>query len=96
MNTKSKTKSQSQLNTKLKLTNEIEVNIDFDDASSEWHKNKKSIGNSQYKYICTILKKGTTNKSEICNKVCYKNTETCWIHRKFLSHLTNSHTKIVS
>ena len=83
--------------TKIQLTNKqnLEINIDFDDASKEWHKNKKSIGNSQYKYICSIV---TTNKSQICNKVCYKNTETCWIHRNFLSltHLTNGHTKIVS
>ena len=59
------------------IANQIAVNIDFDDASKEWHKNKKSIGNSQYKYICTII----TNKSQICNKICYKNIETCWIHR---------------
>lgn len=70
MNTRSKSK------TIVNLTNQLEVNIDFDDASKEWHKNKKSIGNSQYKYICTI------SKNQICNKVCYKNSETCWIHRK--------------
>ena len=28
-----------------------EVNIDFDEASREWKKNKKSIGNGEYKYI---------------------------------------------
>jgi hypothetical protein len=60
-----------------KMANQIAVNIDFDDASKEWHKNKKSIGNSQYKYICVII----TNKNQICNKVCYKNNETCWNHR---------------
>jgi len=84
------------MNTKEQLTN----NIDFDDASKEWHKNKKSIGNSQYKYICTVLRNGirnnTTNKNQICNKVCYKNTETCWNHRNFLTQLTNSHAEIVS
>lgn len=84
------TRSKSQLTNQ---KNQLEVNIDFDDASKEWHKNKKSIGNSQYKYICSIV---TTNKSQICNKVCYKNTETCWIHRKFLSHLTDCHSEIVS
>ena len=76
------------MNTKIQLTN----HIDFDDASKEWHKNKKSTGNSQYKYICTVLK----NKNQICNKVCYKNSETCWIHRNFLTQLTNSHAEIVS
>jgi len=65
MNTK--IKSQGRSKTIVKLTN----NIDFDDASKEWHKNKKSIGNSQYKYICTVLRNETTNKNQICNKVCY-------------------------
>ena len=33
---------------------EFEVNIDFNEASREWKKNKISIGNGQYKYktIC--------------------------------------------
>ena len=66
MNTRSKTK-----------VKEFEVNIDFDDASKEWHKNKKSIGNSQYKYICQIQ----TNKKGICNKVCHQGSDKCWIHR---------------
>ena len=69
-----------------KLTKSIlEVNIDFDDASSEWNKNKRSIGNGHYKYICPII----TNKSsdtkiqcnKVCNKVCYKDNDKCWIHR---------------
>jgi hypothetical protein len=69
MNTRSKTKTK---------TKEFEVNIDFDDASKEWHKNKKSIGNSQYKYVCQIQ----TNKKKICNNVCHKGSDKCWIHRK--------------
>ena len=31
---------------------EFEVNIDFDEASEAWRKNKKSIGNGHYKYVC--------------------------------------------
>ena len=89
MNTKIKSQGRSKLTNQM---NQLEVNIDFDDASKEWHKNKKSIGNSQYKYICTVLR----NKNQICNKVCYKNSETCWIHRNFLSHLTNGHSEIIS
>ena len=71
--------SRSKVQYKLtkQMANQIAVNIDFDDASKEWHKNKKSIGNSQYKYICSII----TNKGKKCNKACYKNSETCWIHR---------------
>ena len=55
----------------------LEVNIDFDDSSKEWHKNKKLIGNSQYKYICQIQ----TNKKGICNNICYQGSDKCWIHR---------------
>jgi hypothetical protein len=74
MNTRSKTKV--KVITK-PLAKEFEVNIDFDDASKEWHKNKKSIGNSQYKYICQIQ----TNKKGICNNVCHQGSDKCWIHR---------------
>lgn len=81
MNTRSKTRIQltnqgiSEPLTKAK--HELEVNIDFDDASKEWHKNKKSIGNGQYNYICKIQ----TNKKGKCNNVCYQGTDKCWIHR---------------
>ena len=73
MNTRSKTKVCAKANVII----EFEVNIDFDDASKEWHKNKKSIGNSQYKYICQIQ----TNKKGVCNNVCYQGSDKCWIHR---------------
>ena len=79
MNTRSKSKTIVKLTNRI---NQLEVNIDFDDASKEWHKNKKSIGNSQYKYICTVI---MSKKDQICNKVCYKNTDKCWIHRNYLT-----------
>jgi len=73
-----------QTRSKTKLTNQgllvkksiLEVNIDFNDAIIEWNKNKKSIGNGHYKYICT-------NKSQtgVCGKACYKDKDKCWIHR---------------
>ena len=70
-------------------SNQFAVNIDFDEASAEWHKNKKSIGNSQYKYICRVTtnknknKNNTNNKIQttICERVCYKGSDKCWIHR---------------
>lgn len=80
MNTRSKTRSQLtkiEPPLELKLKPELEVNIDFDDASKEWHKNKKSIGNGHYKYICQIQ----TNKKGKCNNVCYQGSDKCWIHR---------------
>ena len=79
MNTRSKTKLTKQLKP---LEHLFEVNIDFDDASKEWHKNKKAIGNSQYKYICSVVtNKNSKNKETMCNKVCYQTLDKCWIHR---------------
>jgi hypothetical protein len=57
---------------------ELEVNIDFDEASKAWHANKKSIGNSHYKYICEV----STKSGKQCGKVCYKCESYCWSHRK--------------
>ena len=53
-----------------------DVNIDFDGASDAWKANKKSIGNGQYKYICTNIKNGV-----VCGKNCYKDLHYCWQHR---------------
>ena len=55
-----------------KQIQQFENNIDFDSAIMVWRKNKKSIGNGSYKYIC---------EREMCNRSCYKLTEYCWIHR---------------
>ena len=59
-------------------TNTLEVSIDFDEAIKEWRSNKKSIGNGHYTYICQVI---TIGKNKICEKSCYKGTNTCWIHR---------------
>ena len=58
-----------------------EVDIDFDAASAAWKSNKKSIGNGSYKYVCSVSKNGTK-----CDKVCYKNTDCCWAHRKSVTN----------
>jgi hypothetical protein len=55
-----------------------EVKIDFDEASREWNKNKKSIGNGSYKYICIVEKNNV-----LCGVKCYKNLSYCWQHRNF-------------
>ncbi len=65
----------------LNLPNQLyTVNINFDEASDEWHANKKRVGHN-YVYICnqTIIKTG--NK---CGKVCYKDGLTCFIHKNRL------------
>jgi hypothetical protein len=51
--------------------------IDFDEASKEWHANKKKVDQC-YKYICRANIGNTKRK---CNKVCYKTSEYCYVHR---------------
>ena len=70
MKTRSQTKQQKQ--------QLYEVNIDFDGASEAWKKNKKSVGNGCYKYICVAEKNGTT-----CGSKCYKDLSYCWQHRNY-------------
>ena len=53
-----------------------EVNIDFDEAMSEWQANKKSIGNSSYKYVCQ--KVGITGK--MCRSKCLAGQHYCSKH----------------
>lgn len=79
--TRSKTVNKKQLTNQPKedmSKNTLEVNIDFDEAIKEWRSNKKSIGNGHYKYVCQVI---TVNKNKICERSCYKETNTCWIHR---------------
>ena len=57
--------------------NIISVNIDFDDTENEWRKNKCSIGNGAFKYICGAI----TKKGVRCNKSPSKNGK-CHIHYK--------------
>lgn len=56
MLTRSQSKKTNNLQNKtlektINVSIELEVNIDFDDSSREWRKNKRSIGNGQFKYI---------------------------------------------
>jgi hypothetical protein len=57
------------------LNSPLQVDINSDQAQYEWRKNKKSIGNGAFKYICgTITKKGNP---------CYNNPKyngKCYIH----------------
>jgi len=81
MLTRSKTINKKQLTNERNeeiSKNTLEVDIDFDEAIKEWRTNKKSIGNGHYKYICQVI---IVSKNKICEKSCYKGTNTCWIHR---------------
>ena len=59
------------------MTPIYEVNIDFDDASYEWNRNKKRVDQS-YVYICGV----TTKKGACCQNKRHKDSDFCYIHRK--------------
>ena len=53
------------------------VNIDFDEASREWNRNKKRVDQS-YVYICGAV----TKEGSYCQNKRYKNCNFCYVHRK--------------
>ena len=53
------------------------VNIDFDEASEAWNRNKKKVDQS-YVYICGKCTKNGT----YCQNKRYKNLDSCYVHRK--------------
>ena len=57
-----------------------EVNIDFDDASSAWRSNKKSIGGGCYKYIC----EAKTQTGNNCNRQVISGCAYCKTHSKLM------------
>ncbi len=58
------------------------VDINFDEASSEWHANKRRIGH-EYIYICLEpLQSNKVFDNKVCGKKCYQSGTTCFIHRK--------------
>jgi hypothetical protein len=75
MKTRSQTKAQTQRENTIQ--NLYLLNIDFDNASECWKKNKKYIGNGCYNYVCDY----TSNSNKICGKKCYKQLSFCYIHR---------------
>jgi hypothetical protein len=56
-----------------------DVKIDFDEARIEWNKNKTSMGNGTYQYICCAM----TKNEKICGRGV-KNAEMyCNIHKNY-------------
>jgi len=82
MKTRSQTKNETTTTTETKTIPETiqlyEVNIDFDESSEAWKANKKSIGNGNYKYICS--KRGKNNK--YCSIKCLPGENYCKSHLK--------------
>ena len=71
-----KTRSQTKYQ-----NNEIyEVDIDFDEASSAWKANKKSIGNGSYRYLCCKINKNNKN----CIAMCLPGVNYCKNHIKMI------------
>ena len=52
---------------------EYNVDIDFDEASTEWRRNKKQLTNGTFVYVCGI----TTKNGKPCQR--------CESHRRFHS-----------
>jgi hypothetical protein len=57
----------------------VESKVDFDEASTAWKLNKKSIGNGCYKYVCVKVKKN----GHQCKNYSLKNCEHCKFHSTF-------------
>lgn len=49
------------------LVDSVSLQIDFDDASIEWHMNKKVLPSGMYVYICGKVKKG----GKVCKRCCH-------------------------
>ena len=58
---------------------ELNVDIDFDAASTAWKLNKKSTGNGCYKYVCVKIKQN----GHQCKNDSLKNCEYCKFHSTF-------------
>jgi hypothetical protein len=57
---------------------EFNIDIDFDEASAAWMKNKRSIGYGSYKYCCTEF----TKSGEKCKNKPLQDSSFCHIHKK--------------
>ena len=63
---------------KLESKENIVFNIDFDDASKEWMKNKQKLSFGQYKYICCA----STKRNTPCRNPPYLDFNYCKMHNK--------------
>ena len=89
MRTRSSTKLYSELNSDFEskiieteykeIPALLTVDIDFDGASEAWKANKKSIGNSSYKYIC----QAKTVSGNCCKRESIRGNHFCKIHSTF-------------
>lgn len=63
-----------------------ESNIDFDEASLQWAKNKRKMPNGMYRYICI----GVFKNGKVCPRKPVANKNTCRIHadQEYVSQTT--------
>ncbi len=59
------------------MKSKYKVDIDFNEASMLWRKNKIDLGGGMFRYRCM----GITVKGEICKKRPGDN-DLCYLHRK--------------
>ena len=77
MNTRSQTKKNKEEKREEKENIVLYmVEIDFDEASEVWRKNKKSIGNGSYKYICCC----ETKTGRQCKRESIRGYNSCKTH----------------
>lgn len=77
MKTRSQTRSRD-----LQTRDLLLVNINFDEASIEWNKNKRKIENGCYKYLCNYICKS----GNLCNREPTSGNDYC------STHLTKRHS----
>jgi len=56
-----------------------QVDIDFDDASKEWRKNKVAMENGTFRYRCAHF---STKKQEFCKNRTFLKSPYCRFHIK--------------
>lgn len=56
-----------------------QVDIDFDDASKEWRKNKVETGNGTFRYRCAHL---SIKKQQFCKNPLFSKSPYCRFHLK--------------
>jgi len=69
------------MKTRSQSAKELTVDIDFDEASQAWRRNKKSLENGTFIYVCGK----TTITGEPCQKKRKHGCQSCATHKHLLT-----------
>lgn len=69
------------MKTRSQSAKELIIDIDFDEASQAWRRNKKSLLNGTFEYICGKI----TVSGQPCQKKRKQGCQSCSMHRFLLS-----------